>query len=91
MCADACLYAHSLKGLTLGAVRRVERMAERARGSDTGRPQAPVSSLLHVIGHVLGSVLKEVFSLMAHGKAIFPQAISLNWHQRGGNLTHCVV
>lgn len=54
-------------------------------------PQAPVSSLRHVIGLVLGSVLKEVFFLMAHGKAIFPQAISLNWHQRGGNLAHCVV
>ena len=43
---DACLYAHGLKGLTLGEVRKVERMAERARDLDMGSTLG--SSLLTV-------------------------------------------
>ena len=31
------------------------------------------------------------FFLMAHGKAIFSQALSSNWHQRSGTLADCVV
>lgn len=32
---------------------------------------------------ILGSVLKEMYLLIAHGKEIFSQAVSLNWSQSG--------